>query len=359
MARIDAATELTPQALGEIQAAIVHGYDRNSLGRLVRFNWGLKLSDEFDVDHGFKTLVAQLLDYSESDGRVAELLALAYSGKPGNPKLQDAAGKYLADPAAALAKYDPASTPDVPATLEALVNERSRLFDFGQFMARVRSVGVRICRMEVPGGGGTGWLAGRTHVLTNYHVMKPVIEGGIAIGDVTCRFDFWSTDKSAPAPSGTPVQAESIVASRPYSQSDLTGTGSPAEDELDYALVRLKEPAGSSKTGDGAERGWFEFGPAPSIVARGDVAMIPQHPNARTLEIAYGTVVEFPAAGLRYRYDVTTEPGSSGSPVFTPDVSLYGLHHAAQPQHNPTFNQAVPLWRIARDLGSKQVDWAA
>ena len=359
MARIDAATELTPQALGEIRDAIVAGYNHDTLNDLLRFNWGLKLGDEFNVQTGVKNIASQLLDYSESEGRTAELLGLAYSGKPGNPKLQAAAGKYLADPAAALAKYDPATASDVPGTLEALVNERSRLFDFGQFMERVRSVGVRICRMEVPGGGGTGWLAGRTHVLTNYHVMKPVIEGGIAIGDVTCRFDYWSQDETAPAPAGTPVQAESIVASRPYSQSDLTGTGSPAEDELDYALVRLKEPAGSSKTGDGAERGWFEFGTTPSIVARGDVAMIPQHPNARTLEIGYGTVVEFPAAGLRYRYDVTTEPGSSGSPVFTPDVSLYGLHHAAQPQHKPTFNQAVPLWRIARDLQSKQIDWAA
>ena len=360
MARIDPAAELTPQALGEIRDAIVAGYDHHTLDDLLRFNWGLKLSEEISSpDAPLKTIASLLLKWAETEGREAELLALAYSGKRGNPKLQAAASKYLADPPAALAKYDPASVPAVPASLEALVNNRSRLFDFGQFMARVRSLGARICRVEMPRGGGTAWLAGKTHVLTNYHVMQPVVEGRARIEDVVCRFDFWSEDANGPPPDGHAVSATKVVESRRYSQSDITGTGSPADDELDYALVKLAEPMGSSLSRDGSERGWFTFGPEPTIVARGDVAMIPQHPNARPLEVAYGSVVDFPAAGMRYRYDVTTEPGSSGSPVFTPDLNLFGLHHAAEPEHNPTYNQAVPLWRIARDLNDKQIDWAS
>ena len=66
--------------------------------------------------------------------------------------------------------------------------------------------------------------------------------------------------------------------------------------------------------------------------------------------IAMGIVVEFPATGLRYRYNTTTGPGASGAPVFSADVDLIGLHHAADPDRAPEYNQAVPTWRVARAL---------
>ena len=114
--------------------------------------------------------------------------------------------------------------------------------------------------------------------------------------------------------------------------------------ELDTALPELV-------------RGWFDLPDKAPIIARGDAAMIPQHPAGRPLEVAYGRVLEFPGGGRRYRYDVTTEGGSSGSPVFDTDLTLFGLHHAADPTGAPDYNQAVPLWRVARDLQAHNVVW--
>ena len=50
------------------------------------------------------------------------------------------------------------------------------------------------------------------------------------------------------------------------------------------------------------------------------------------------------------RYDVTTASGSSGSPCLPFDLDIIGLHHAAEPASNPRYNQAIPLWAIAKDL---------
>lgn len=357
MARIDALGAITPETLGEIHDAIVAGYDHDSLGRLLRYNWGLKLANEFDVSHGLNKLVDELVDYAEAGGRLFELLGLAYAGQPGNPKLHSAADRYLANPDAALSKYV-GDKPALPGSLEALVQSHSRLFDYGKFLERVRALGARLCRVEVADKRGTGWLVGASHALTNFHVAGDVIEDRVAVGELVCRFDFWAERENDPAPTGTPIKVDAIVASSRYSESDVSGTGSPAEGELDYALMKLAEPVGNSNDRDSAKRGWFEFTSEQPIIARGDIAMIPQHAQARPLEVAYGNVVDFPATGLRYRYDVTTEPGSSGSPVFTPDLALFGLHHAADPKQNPTFNQAVPVWRVARDLETKQIVWA-
>jgi hypothetical protein len=360
MTRIDPAAELTPQALEEIQAAIVHGYTLPILSQRLRYKWGMKLADEINVAQGFKFVVGDLIAYAEAQGKAAELLALAVSGRPQNPLLSAAAGRYLAEPGQAAVKYADAAPPTLPGSLEALVTTRSRLFGFGEFLARVRAIGARLCRVELPdGGAGTGWLVGASHLLTNYHVVQRAIRGEIASDQIVCRFDFWAEQEGAADPAGTPVglAAAWLGASSPYSQSDLNGTGDPAPTELDYALLSLAEPAGNAVVPGGGTRGWFEFGPEAPIVARADPAMIPQHASGRPLEVAFGQVLEFPGTGMRYRYDVTTEPGSSGSPMFNADLTLLGLHHAADPQSQPHYNQAVPLWRIARDLAGRGVDW--
>lgn len=361
MTRIDPAIEITPQALEEIQAAIVHGYNLAALNQRLRYKWGMKLADEINVAQGFKYVVGDLIAYAEGQGQVPELLALAVSGRPQNPLLSKAAAHYLADPQQAAIKYSDVATPTLPGSLEALVTTRSRLFGFGEFLTRVRAIGTRLCRVELADGGrGTGWLVGASHLLTNYHVVERAVRGELTPDQIVCRFDFWSEQEGAADPAGTPAglaAADWLAASSPYSQSDLSGTGDPAATELDFALLNLAEPVGNAALPGGGTRGWFEFGPEAPIVARADPAMIPQHASGRPLEVAFGRVLEFPGMGMRYRYDVTTEPGSSGSPVFNADLTLLGLHHAADPEGQPDYNQAVPLWRIARDLAGRGVDW--
>ena len=48
--------------------------------------------------------------------------------------------------------------------------------------------------------------------------------------------------------------------------------------------------------------------------------------------------------GTRINYRTNTDPGSSGSPVFTMDWDLVALHHSGDPAWvNPTYNQGVPI----------------
>ena len=48
--------------------------------------------------------------------------------------------------------------------------------------------------------------------------------------------------------------------------------------------------------------------------------------------------------GTRIRYRTNTDPGSSGSPVFTMDWDIVALHHYGDPNwRNALFNQGVPI----------------
>jgi hypothetical protein len=119
------------------------------------------------------------------------------------------------------------------------------------------------------------------------------------------------------------------------------------------AARKLAEPVAAKR--NGKPRGWFKLPADNPVIALRDFIVIPQHAGAQDLKIAWGSVVAFPGAGNRLRYDTTTEHGSSGSPCFTADLDIVGLHHAAEAKHNPTYNQAVPLWLVARDLRQKGV----
>lgn len=350
---------LEPATQEQLRDALMHAFpNQPELDDLLHYKWGFELGDELDPNRGRKYVYGDLVTFVEGEGKSRDLLALALSAKPNNPKLRMLGGQLLPDMPAATARYatQAAAVPAVrlPTTLEAVVTERSRLFDFGAFLERVTAIGPRLCRVAAGSAKGTGFLIGPCHVLTNYHVVEPVLDDPAKWPDVTCLFDYWRQPGSATEPPGTPVKLaadKGVVISSPYSDSDLSGTGAPGDDQLDFALLRLSECVG-------AQRGFFALPTKPTILAQHDVVMIPQHVLGQPLEVAYGAIVELPGSGLRYRYDVTTDNGSSGAPVFTADLDPIGLHHAADPDDGPSYNQGVPLWRVARALAQANIDLA-
>ena len=352
---------LDPEDVEPVHAAILSGYSRpNDIERRISHKWGIRLRDKVYLERANDQVVQDLIEWADEQGRARELVGLLWSGKPGNPKLRAVAEHLIGDLEPVAQRYSSEWRPeDVPvlavtrAVLEKTVNERSRLVDFGAFLERLGQVGRSVCRVDAAGASGTGFLVGRRSVLTNFHVVENAANMGATGERILCRFDYRVDGADAGASGGETVLAGDAEQAwlgphSPYSQSDLTGTGSPAPNELDFALIRLAEPVEASRPHLALDRD-------PSAVVPLDVAVIVQHPGGDPLQIALGTVVEFPATGLRYRYNTTTESGASGAPVFSSEVVLIGLHHAADPAGAPRYNQAVPIWRVARAIEAENL----
>jgi len=350
--------KLSGETLEEITEAIVSGYDIDDLDHLLHFKWGFVLENYIDIHRGFYYVVADLVSFTERKGKTRELLALAFSHAPGNENLQNVAAKFGLTLQQVEQKYNTGVPVPKPASLETMVNSHSRLVDYSRFVERLQGMGERVCLVETPAKKGSGFLVASDCVLTNFHVVEEVIANMALAEKVICRFDFRTPDdgEAQIAPQPYKLAAAGILAKSPYSQSDLTGKGDPGSDELDYAVLKLAGQVGPGRSKK--PRGWFKLTADSPVIALHDFVVIPQHAEGLVLKIAWGSVVAFPAAGNRVRYDTTTAGGSSGSPCFTADLDIVGLHHAAEAKNNPTYNQAIPLWLVARDLAAKSIKLA-
>jgi hypothetical protein len=358
VAEVPAATHrpLTPSEFEEVVNAILEGYPaRFDLVQRLWFKWGIRAERVVRSDVPDGQFVDQLVQWANAEGRGLDLLGLLWANRPGNSFLTAIGARLLGSVEPFLARYDspPAlePTPAPPVTrdnLERLITRQSRLNDYVQFSSGLEQIGRAVCRIEVllPEGlaKGTGFLIDEQTVLTNFHVIDGAQE--LDGRQVTCRFDFWSGEEGVPV-SAMPGRAW-LLSSSPASPTDRTGIGQPAENELDYAVIRLAEPVAANRLP-------LALPKEPSIVAPMDIAIIVQHPQGDPLKIAMGVIVELPSKGMRYRYNTTTDLGASGSPVFSASLDLIGLHHAADPDLQPRYNQAVPLWRVTAALAQAEV----
>ena len=115
------------------------------------------------------------------------------------------------------------------------------------------------------------------------------------------------------------------------------------EDELDFALLRLNEAVGN-------DRGWFK--PKRHQFALNQVQLILQHPNGRPLELGIGQVGGVLDLPPRVTYSTNTEPGSSGSPVFTMNWQLVAIHYYGKTGVN---NAGIPISAIWDALAAKNL----
>lgn len=221
-------------------------------------------------------------------------------------------------------------------------------------------------------GSGTGLLVGRDLVLTNYHVIEPLLRAPQLARVASCRFDFVEDPETGAELPGirVPFAERWEGPSRPYSDLDLTGAETGFEpDKLDFALIRLAEPIGEAPVARGSyqrsSRGWLPLPSDPPLPRVGSPLFIWQHPavpeSLRTqklvvmpMKCAPGAVLSILDAGLRLRHDVKTLHGSSGAACFDANFDLVALHHAGDPKLDADrlgkWNQAVPLQAIVAYL---------
>jgi len=230
--------------------------------------------------------------------------------------------------------------PQVTDAAEAAVRQ---LVGFDQFFDAVwldqgAAACRAVCRVENPFQWGTGFLVGPDLVLTNYHVMQEVLADPNKASQVILRFGF-KRRADGTIDNGDPYN---------LADNDWAVDNSPnVAGSLDYALLRLADPAGSDPVGE-QKRGWLK--PVTHQFRQGEDLYIIQHPlfkDQNPAETQPLKVVLAPNAvdsesqdRSRVTYATNTEHGSSGSPCFLRDWSPVALHHSAL---TATSNEGIPL----------------
>jgi hypothetical protein len=339
----------------ELEDALIAAFSLNSLKLMTRRRLGITLENEVNLAQGLKYIVSELVEVSAREGWRDELVRGAIVENP-HPKLT-----ALAD--VNKIRTVPSQLPGGPlpksvdqGTLEKIVRERGGFIKWQDFVNRLSALGRHLCRIESSGSAvGTGWLVAPDLILTNYHVIESLKNGSGDAKDMMCRFDYFG--KTGEKEVTCSLASGWEVNSCKYAVSDTEADASEAtDDELDYAVVRLGRMVGDELLDDGrAKRGWIRVSATPPIVQQKDILLIPQHPDGRTLELAFGQALEFNSAGTRLHHDASTEPGSSGSPCLTMSLLPFALHHASGPGRALRYNQCVPIRKIVQRLSKQGV----
>ncbi len=239
-------------------------------------------------------------------------------------------------------------------SLERMVRS-SGFDDVNLWARRLVEAGNRVCRISYPGSQGlvrgTGFLVASDLVLTNYHVIEDLAHDTADSDDVRLSFGYAETAEGLSTGEKYTLAESWLVDSSTYSQADLApNAGLPSEGELDFALLRLKKPAGEA-VGPGGKRGWFDLKTSPDQAPQDGIVFVLQHPEGKPLKQSIG-IVKTSLTQLRLRYDADTSHGSSGAVVLDQQLDPVALHHAGDPDSKikAQYNQGIPLALIRTAL---------
>ncbi len=352
-------TELTGRQYEAFWRALCDAYTQNKLAQMLRFRLDRRL-DHITAPGPFEDVVFELIGLAQREGWHLELLRASRESNPGHSGLMAVARQLGGAPEGTPGK----------AELEKTIRVTNSFLDVAKWREKLGAVEGRVCRVEIGGHPqGTAFLLGPSVALTNYHVVEPVIDKEYGPGDVVLRFDYKRLGDGTYIYPGQEFRLETggdgwLLDSCPYSEVDLEldpKSGDPAPGELDYALLQVRGNPGQHPIGGKAEpgaprRGWIELPEKEHDFQPETPLFIMQHPKGAALKLALDTqaVVGLYGAGRRVRYTTSTEPGSSGSPVFDQNWNLVALHHSGDPASiMPSYNEGIPITLIGGRLREK------
>lgn len=334
----------------------------DDLAIFVHASTGDRLFDVFvSKDQPKFPMIVQLLNSLEDLGQTATFLAYVYVNRPGRQDVRTAIAALFPEAIAVPDKKidlsaQKAGAPQAEAPTNAAApglqrNVRPYLakLEVRVWQERLMRIERQVCRVELNGNAlGTGFLVGPDAVLTNWHVYDAAKQAG-QVAQLGCRFDYVRLPNGKDDPGQlVMVDGARAVDTSPYSAAEKTAKPDdplPTLEELDYALLPLTSRVGEQQV-EGAQRGWIALPKAVLPLPVDAPILIVQHPEGTPMKLALDTqaVIGQNANKTRLRYRTNTDPGSSGSPVFSMDWDIVALHHYGDPKYlNPLFNQGVPI----------------
>jgi hypothetical protein len=358
--------QLTGQQFMQFSEVLQAAYDYPSLQMMLRFRLDRSLNElAGEASRPFDQVVFDVINRADKQGWVYRLLAAARESNPGHPGLLAFAQQF---------GLVPTGTPPRP-QLEKMIKQTSSYLDIARWREALGLIEGRVCRVEVPGNVfGTGFLLGSDAVMTNYHVVRRVIDKKAAPDKVVLRFDYKRMGDGTVVNPGkvySLVKGDTdwLIDYSEYSPVDLQPepkSGAPEPDKLDYALLRADGAPGDEvllqAQGQTVKRGWLAISDEAYDFLPDTPLFIVQHPEAEPLKLALDTqaVIGLEGEGRRVHYRTNTEGGSSGSPVFDQNWNLVALHHSGDPRSDmpPRYNEGIPISLILAQLKARQVDGA-
>lgn len=233
---------------------------------------------------------------------------------------------------------------------QAFTPEMMAVLPVADLLAAINLAARRLCLIRAGGAQGTGFLIGPHTVLTNWHVMKGLIDPATGKARTGSARDIQISFETLADNRGRPCQAAEdwLAGFSPLVKAGEPLPFSPDGTFLDYCAIRVQGAPGR-------ERGWYDLSQTGELIDTSDAFFVFQHPagSAQRAGVARDTV---PDADVNFlRHQVWTASGSSGGLCLDHALRPIALHHAGifhdtetEPNGRPKFlyNRAVRLASI-------------
>lgn len=357
--------DLTPRDRKWLIDTLLTAFEVNGLRNLVTL-YRPQLLNVINFNADWSSVAIEFMQRSNQHGVLDRMIAAAASERPERPDLRALALYFSRLPT--WVSPQAAHMKQAAGGLESLTTAGDPFVAVARLARWIVNIENQVCQVQCSNDAGTGFLIGPDWILTCYHVVEKYLSGGVSSADVRVRFDYHGAPDGNDPDEELPwvgIDAAWQVPHAHHSLSDLNDGGPIAQDELDYAVLKLDRQVGYERGSNGDDRGWVEFPKEAVAPALRTPMLIVQHPERDNrpppqmpLQIAWGEYQGSPAEGLRLVYGTSTKPGSSGAPVFDRMLNPIGLHqNKGQLSNDPSIevinNRGVPLSKIRAHLPPK------
>ena len=213
------------------------------------------------------------------------------------------------------------------ALVKELVVGENTLRDI-RYLALASQAANGVLRIVAPSGAGSGFMVADNLVMTNNHVLPDISSARLS----SYHFNYQLDDHGQ-------IQEGQIVTGEPQGLFYTNAT-------LDVSVAQIQAPPANAKAST--------LSLFPIMLQREQRVAIIQHPGGGLKKISLqSNHVQFASSDV-VQYTTTTQPGSSGSPVFNDDFNVVAVHHGARSVGGYIRNEGTTMRAILADLKQNQ-----